>query len=219
MSLSKNSILPIDSLTTPVKLKYESTYISNYDNIPFTFPYDPISSTFASNGPVSITGSVPASTLRYRTIQQLYYQNYITSSVLNTSSSWDWYQQSTACSGSSEYENRYIPTGSQDRIAIIAIPPSLFGESISRNTFLLKPVIGSEYLIVDDGNGNLVDRQNSNKHIGNIIYSHGIVIITDVEYAPAFVIPTAAPDSYYTPTGPVAGYVNTTSGLYVEYTP
>lgn len=217
MSLSKNSISPINTSTTPIKLKYPATYVSDY--VPETFASSSITANFGRNGDPTQNDITGSQSLIYRLVRQLYYQNYLTGSLLNTASFWDSYEQSTACSGSSEYEYRYIPTASNSQIAVICIPPKVFGEQISRNTFNLKPVIGNEYNIYDDGNGNLVDRQNSNKHIGNIIYSHGIVIITDDYYVPGFVSPLGPPDSYYTPTGPTAGYVDTTSGLYVLFTP
>ena len=222
MSLSKNSIRPIDVSTTPIKLKYSSIYTSSWDGYDQgqTFFNTPITANFGRNTDATrfdITGSQARV---YRMVRQLYYQQYFTGSILNASSSWDWNQQSTACSGSSEYENRYLPTESTARIAVICIPPKVFGEQISKNTVNLRPIIGEEYNIIDDGNGNLIDTINNNLHIGNVIYSPGLIIITDQNYAPGFVVPTTPPDPYYDPTGSVQGYADTTpTSYFVEFTP
>jgi hypothetical protein len=154
-------------------------------------------------------------------IKQLYFQNYLTGSVLNSASYWDWTQQSTTFSGSSEYENRSFPTASDAKIAVIYIPPNCAGEQISRLTFNLKPIGANTYDIWDDGNGNLIDKNNNDLHVGNIIYSNGVIIITAEDYAPAFVINNTPPDPYYTPVGPNGtGYTDTTlTDIYVEFTP
>jgi len=138
-----------------------------------------------SNGSVTITGSVNQSIVNYRLVRQLYYQNYITGSVIGSASYWDWNQQSTACSGSFEYENRYFPTESNARIQCIAIPPTVFGEQISRNSLFIRATAGGSnpytFTFWDDGNGNISGSVNSTNYgqVGNVIYSQGIVIMTN----------------------------------------
>ena len=194
MNKSKNIIKSSEVTITPILVKYAATHsIGDYTgkikayvgaNIPrnqwsfynYSNPLDP-----------GECDTCLTSHLNYRLVQQLYYQNYLTGSVLNASSSWNWNQQSTACSGSNNYENRYFPTESNKSISTIYVLPSLFGEQISRNTFHLKPRTGTNYDIVDDGNGNLIDKLNSNAHVGNIIYSQGVIVITNTYYSKAFV--------------------------------
>jgi hypothetical protein len=227
MSLSKNSISPKSITVTPIKLKYASIYTSSYDGYLTgdTFISVSISVNGAKNGDVQKLGITGSQSLMYRAIKHLYYEEYLTGSVNNSGSSWNWNQQSSACSGSSEYEYRYIPTGSGDLIAVINISPSIFGEQISTNTFNLRPIIGIEYNIIDDGNGNLIDIQNSNVHVGNIIYSQGLAIITNTYYSPAFIVPRTQPDPYYSPTASIAipynqSYTETAAtSQYVEFTP
>lgn len=170
MSRAKNTIKASDISTTPIKLEY----IKNYTSQSFTSYGITINS--GSNGTVTITGSVPQLTINYRTIRQLYYQNYLTGSLLVSTSSWDWNQQSTACSGSVEYENRYFPTQSNAKITYINIPRTVFGEQIKRSTFTCS---GDGITVFDDGNGNLID---STTHVGNIIYSQGVIIFTNPTY-------------------------------------
>ncbi len=106
MSRAYNTLKASDISTTPIKLKYlvgiEAADFSAYG----------INVITGSNGPVTITGSVKQDTINFRTIRQLYYQNYLTGSLLFSASYWDSNQQSTAFSGSSDYENRYFPTES-----------------------------------------------------------------------------------------------------------
>lgn len=136
------------------------------------------------------------------------YDNYLQLSLNNTGSfpesNYDNYLQSTAASGSYDADLRYFPTASNDTIRVISIPKEVYGENISKRSFSLR---GNDYYIVDDGNGNLIDSSVgsyynkleyyqpeftnwyvnpelnlSGIHIGNIIYSHGIIIITNKDY-------------------------------------
>jgi hypothetical protein len=154
----------------------------------------------------------------------MYYDQYLSGSLQNMSGSWNCNEQSTAASGSSEYEYRYIPTSSAQPIVVIYIPPTLYGEQVAKKTFVLKPIIGSEYNIIDDGNGNLIDIENSNAHVGNIIYSQGIIVITNDFYVPGFIVPTAIPAPYYTPTADTVPYADSyvetsAASQYVRFTP
>ncbi len=88
---------------------------------------------------------------------------------------YDNYQQATAASGTLEYDSRELfPTASGQQIRIISIPQDLFGEQIKPTSIAYT---GSSLSFTDDGNGNLKDSA-ANK-IGNIIYSHGLTVITD----------------------------------------
>jgi hypothetical protein len=73
--------------------------------------------------------------------------------------------------------NRYFPTGSGDIIGVITIPSNLFGEYIKPGTFTLSYESGS---FTDDGEGNIVT---GSSKIGDIIYEHGMAIITDNIFA------------------------------------
>jgi len=130
----------------------------------------------------------PASSI-YASIKQLYYSNtlpndpqpYIVadsqgntiegSQTANVNSRYDNYLQSGL------YPVKNFPTGSNEVIAVGIIPQSLFGEYITPNTFGFFSAP-----IADDGQGNLYFTP-SRTYIGNIIYTHGIVIITNQSFA------------------------------------
>ena len=181
MSRASNSLLVSDVTTTPIKLKYSSSYSNT------AICDSGIYAQSGLNGPVTVTGSVPQRTLRYLSIRHLFYSNFLTSSYQISGSSADNFLQSTAASGtfennttlSSSADIRYFPTESLSKIKIINIPKNTFGEKISRKSFFLT---GSNYYLADDGNGNLIDKYNGNKRVGNIIYPQGFVIITNSDY-------------------------------------
>jgi hypothetical protein len=74
--------------------------------------------------------------------------------------------------------DRYFPTGS-DNIVVISIPSNLFGEYISPNSLQIQ-VSGSNISVQDDGLGNILF---GTKKVGDIIYQHGIIIITQTGYS------------------------------------
>ena len=144
--------------------------------------------------------------LVYYSARQLYYGGNITSSILidNISGShYDNYQQSTAASGTFEYEIKEYPTENRSEVRIISIPQQIYGERLKPSTFILESDTNA-YYIVDDGNGNLFDISGSveqyvingqiqsdyfttiNKqeipHVGNIFYAHGLAVITSQDY-------------------------------------
>ena len=142
--------------------------------------------------------------INYFSARQLYYGGFITSSILNSSGShYDNYQQSTAASGTFEYELRNFPTEQRSEIRVISIPQSFYGERLKPKHFILEST-GSAYYIVDDGNGNLYDISGITEpyvvdgyvnedyfesiemqelpFVGNVFYAHGIAVITNQDY-------------------------------------
>jgi hypothetical protein len=71
--------------------------------------------------------------------------------------------------------NRLFPTSSGDRIGVISIPSNLFGEYIKPGTFSLEYSGSISGEITDNGDGHLF---NGGFRVGDIIYQHGIVILT-----------------------------------------
>ena len=69
--------------------------------------------------------------------------------------------------------NRFFPTSSNSEIGIISIPSNLFGESIKPGSFNLE---ADGDIFTDDGEGNIF--QNSTTKVGDIIYQHGMIILT-----------------------------------------
>lgn len=186
MSSAKNTIRFSDISSAPIKLKYSSSYYSqSLDDVGIT-----INRGF--NHPMTVTGSLDNNALNYELIKQLYYKEYISGSLLGSGSAYDPQWQSTAASGSGDEDARYFPTASNSQISFFYIPRTQFGEQVSRNTLHLLPLNpdSTNYHIVDDGNGNLVDALVNNKKVGNIFYAQGVIVFTDPDYVCVFQDPT-----------------------------
>ena len=123
--------------------------------------------------------------LVYESIKQLYYSNYLRGedgSTVNTAS-FNVDGTITAVGGPNQpmYDNfltntldanRVFPTASNDSIGVISIPSNLFGEYIKPGTFTLTSPHND---LRDDGEGGLFE---STQKVGDIIYQHGIIILT-----------------------------------------
>jgi hypothetical protein len=169
-----NTLKGSDVTITPIKLKYsnqiESSSLSS-NNITLTVASN---QNFDYNNP-----SYDDNFLLYRSIQGLYYMNFISGSLIGSASAYQWNPQSTAASGTFDDDYRYFPTESGSKILVISIPRAKYGENIARSSFSIS---SSGYNIVDDGNGNLVDLNSGSIHVGNLLYNQGIGIITNSEY-------------------------------------
>lgn len=191
MSRAANSLKTSDVITTPIKLKYTSSYdcstLGEYGMEVLT----------GVNGPVTITGSISQETINYYSVKHLYYSNYLTGSYPVSASSADNFLQSTAASGTLDADIRYFPTESGARITVLSIPRGVFGQQISRHGFIMS---SSAYYLVDDGNGNIIDQAASNTHVGNIIYPQGMVIFTNPDYLDIVACPTTTTTSTTTST-------------------
>lgn len=119
----------------------------------------------------SLGSRIPTSEQNYNQLEENQNNPYRT----NTTLAYNNYQQSTAASGTLEYDSREgFPTASGEEIRIISIPQNLFGEAIKPTSF---KYTGQNISFTDDGNGNLIDT--AYNKVGNLIYSHGIGILTD----------------------------------------
>ena len=130
-----------------------------------------------------------SSQLVYRSIKELYYSNYIggENGAPAATASFNNDGTITGPAYTPNYynylsntlpPNRYFPTGS-DNIVVISIPSNLFGEYISPNSLQIQ-VSGSNISVQDDGLGNILF---GTKKVGDIIYQHGIIIITKTGYS------------------------------------
>lgn len=131
--------------------------------------------------------------LIYNSIKELYYSNYLSSSLGSIAST------SSLIPGEDEEGNtfignvqtpnyynylgtdlalpRYIPTASGAEIGVISIPSRYFGDYIQPNS--VKITSGS-FVWVDDGEGTLVLQGPDPGHnFGNVIYEHGIITLTN----------------------------------------
>jgi hypothetical protein len=172
MSLAYNTLKGSDVTVTPIKLKYSNVIPSG------SLTDSGITLTVASNASFDYYDPYYGDNfLLYRSVQGLYYMNFISGST--SGSAFDWSPQSTAASGTFDNDYRYFPTSSEAQVLVISIPRAKFGENIARSSFSIS---SSNYNIVDDGNGNLIDVSASNVHVGNLLYNQGIGIITNVDY-------------------------------------
>lgn len=173
--MSKNTLDRSDISTFPIKLKYSSSYASS-SAISYGITLNRgINGSYNSNG---------KDFLVYKLAKQLYYNSYLTGSVNNTASAWNDNLQSTAAEGTFDDDFRYFPSAQNSIISVMAIPRTVFGENISRKSFRLS---GATYNLLDDGNGNIIDTNNNSVHVGNILYSQGIIIITNADYENALI--------------------------------
>jgi len=129
--------------------------------------------------------------LIYNSAKELYYSNYLSSSY-GSSVSVPFTvpgQDSTGnvlvgpTSSAGRFENylqttlayeRYFPTASDAIVGVISIPTKLYGDVIQPGSFIISAESGS---ISDDGNGNLYFLLDG-EYCGNIIYQHGLIILT-----------------------------------------
>ena len=177
MSRSKNTIKKSDISSAPIKVKYSATYASQ----------SLLDYGITTNRGTNIVSPSPGLPFikrnKYAVIRQLYYQNYITGSLIGSASYWDPSIQSTGASGSLDDDNRYFPTATGSNIGFFAIPSRQFGEQMSRRTVRIASTDGTSYNIIDDGNGNIIDTFNNNVHVGNVLYAQGIITFTNEDYA------------------------------------
>jgi hypothetical protein len=128
-----------------------------------------------------------AQSLVYNQAKQLYYSNYLSGSgELSTVATASFNPDGTVTGRvySPLYDNfldttleakRYFPTASDSTIGVLSIPQYMYGDFIQPESFTFTTPSGS---YTDDGEGRLVS---GSTYIGNIIYEHGIVVLTGGE--------------------------------------
>jgi hypothetical protein len=137
--------------------------------------------------------------LLYNSIKELYYSNYLTSTTgdpvitasLFPGENEDGDKLVGPASSQGRYENylqstltqsRYFPTSSNANILAISIPSRLFGDYIQPNSFVWEDNTNG-VKFTDDGEGNILisgsGLLNPNSVVGNIIYQHGIITLTN----------------------------------------
>lgn len=142
--------------------------------------------------------------LVYNSVKELYYSNFLTQSygdIVSTASIFlgetaegDVLVGSTNSTGryfnylqSTLTASRYFPTGSGAQVGVVSVSSKLFGNYIQPYSFNYTFVSGSTHTITDDGEGNLVS---ASVNVGNIIYTHGMAILTDAGLASGSVAAT-----------------------------
>ena len=191
MSVHK-TLLASDILVTPLEVnkarKYTST--SEFTSVGIdTFLGTQTSDLFSTSEPTTGNISTEYQRLIYDGIKELYYSNYQSSSYGDPVAEpirLPFENLSGPTSSRGRYENylqtdltyeRYFPTGSGSQITVYSIPKKLYGDKIQPNSLKLVDPSNS-ITLTDDGEGNLIANTTPNSIVGNIIYQHGIAIIT-----------------------------------------
>ena len=127
MSRASNTLKTSDVTSVPIQVKYFASY-----NTVSPAPLWSTSGITYKRG-LNYTGSyfyeIPAAStssyLNYKSVEQLYYSNYVSGSVPPSASYGDNWLQSTAASGTLDDDFRYFPTASDAGVWIVSIPRSV----------------------------------------------------------------------------------------------
>jgi hypothetical protein len=146
-----------------------------------------------------VSGSYPTGQINtqneilvYRSIRELYYSNYLTSpsGSLAGTASFNTDGTITGPAYTTNYYNylsttlptyRYIPTSPNATIGVISIPSNLFGEYLNPTTVTLT---SASITLQDDGLGNIIS---GSTNVGNVIYEHGMIILTSGSFINNFI--------------------------------
>ena len=119
--------------------------------------------------------------LTYKSLHHLYYSGFNTGSgTVDFSSSYDNYVESSISSS-----RKLVSTGPPDLpvvMVLFSVPKKYYGNYIEPGSIIIS---SSTYntIVTDDGEGNLVS---GSSHVGNVIYGHGQLIITQDPYISYF---------------------------------
>jgi len=194
------SLTSQDIIVSPLVV-YGSSYINP---TPITFllgkntSYDSVNDEL-NPSPWSISAS-----LVYSSVKQLYYSNTFPNDpqpYIVIDNQGNVVEGSQTANINSRYENylqsgleaiRNFPTGSNNELLVGIIPQSLFGDYIKPGSLSIYDK-NDERILFDDGQGNIIGdgtvepdfdalfqgKKFNFPYLGNIIYTHGIIIITD----------------------------------------
>ena len=182
-----------DIIVTPFEVNKSFTFKGgNFtDNLVEIDRLKGISGSFESNQDTTGNNSDQYQVLVYNSIKELYYSNFQTQSwgdevttaslfpgetpagdvmvgPVNTSGRYYNYLQTSLT------QSRYFPTESNSPIAVFSLPSRLFGDYVQPYSFVWEDNTNNINL-TDDGEGNIIS---GSKVVGNIIYQHGLAIIT-----------------------------------------
>jgi hypothetical protein len=168
-----------------ISIGYSPILIGNGNEIGIPTTFQELNTSFViSSQSIAPSASQPLTGINntiyqrsvYDSIKQLYYTNYIgnpyPAPIYYTGS--DIYTQFDNYLQSFPLDVRQFPTESNAKIGVISIPSLIYGEYIKPGSFVYK---SESIYVYDDSNGNLLNSVD-NKKCGNIIYSHGLAVIT-----------------------------------------
>jgi len=157
--------------------------------------FEGVNNTLLNNASKTGNDNDQYKVLIYSSIKELYYSNFTTSTSGSVPASSSILPGETPegdvlrglSTSTGRYENylqstltpsRFIPTGSGDRIATFSIPSRLFGDYIQPESFIWEDNTNN-FIFTDDGEGNIIS---GSTVVGNIIYPHGMIIITNQDF-------------------------------------
>lgn len=118
--------------------------------------------------------------LTFRSLNHLYYSGFNTGSgIIDSSSRFENYIESSISSS-----RKLVSTGLSDDLnlpvvmVLFSIPRKYYGSYIEPGSIIISSSAHST-IITDDGEGNLIS---GSEHVGNVIYGHGQLIITQPDY-------------------------------------
>jgi hypothetical protein len=187
-----------DIVVSPFKVNKSFTFKGNFELTASNVEIDRyIGQNITSS--LWVSGSYPTGQINtqdkilvYRSVKELYYSNYLTnpSGSPAGTASFNTDGTITGPTYTPNYYNylsttlptyRYIPTGSGDIIGVISIPSNLFGEYLTPASLTLK---SGSITLQDDGIGNIIS---GSTNVGNIIYEHGMIILTSGSFINNFI--------------------------------
>lgn len=117
--------------------------------------------------------------LNFKSIKHLYYSNFNTGSgLIDTTGSYDNFLETSFSSGSRKLNN-------YGEGIIYSIPQKLFGTHLEPGSISISSSytgsynVNNGFIIRDDSEGNLIE---GSTHVGNVVYSHGQLIVTNRNY-------------------------------------
>ena len=194
------------------------------ENLPIsrTYPFDPINDIQTSN---SEYRRLVFDSIKHLFFEN-YTSGSLTGEFFHSSSYFN-YEQNTLASGSgvstfrriSTIEGSNNPSDRGGKVIVISIDQNIHGSGLNPNSVYIS---GSGYYLRDDGEGNLYNWRNegnyaryssaiysqdvyleliSNRvqleYVGNVFYSHGLIVITNKDYLCVFGAPPAAVNDYF----------------------
>ena len=127
--------------------------------------------------------------LTHKSLQQLYYSNFTSGSVgltpTNNTASFDNYVETSFSSGSRQLLDTAVVFSLPNKMVGTHVEPLSFRMGselqfiLNQDDYVLTDYLFKGKPIIDDGEGNLKESSLDGRQVGNIIYSHGQVIITD----------------------------------------
>jgi hypothetical protein len=184
-SFKKLNKADVTTVSYAANKHWSISYASVEPNDEYIVYYEGINTPF--NSPSDSIKNNQYTSLVYDQINHLFYQAFTSS--LDTGSimfNVNTYESASSQRPTSSYFNyntnplliKQFPTGNPSDIEVYSINQNIYGSKILPGSFQISSSVNN-WIIKDDGNGNLFDLVSSS-FVGNIFYAHGIIVNTNV---------------------------------------